>query len=89
LKFYVNKTYRAETETIPRRWSVETKTRPLEWRYRDETETFETETETTILWYGIPCLHHSIAWHAIFAGDSSWTHCCRMLTFASARLSCC
>jgi len=26
LKFYVNETYAAETETIPRRWSVETDT---------------------------------------------------------------
>jgi len=46
LKFYVNETYEAETETIPRRWSLET--RPRRSRKYLETETFETETTTLV-----------------------------------------
>jgi len=56
-EFYVNKTYDAETEMIPRRWSDETETlksdgiemrprRSKTPRDRLKTETFETETTT-------------------------------------------
>jgi len=53
LKFYVNETYDAKTETRPRRWSVETElrhwsggieTRLRCWQKPLETETFNTET---------------------------------------------
>jgi len=53
LKFYVNETHDAETQTIPRHWSDGIETRPRCSKNASrldclETKTFETETTTPI-----------------------------------------